>query len=212
MNSVVPSIASPRFTLAAAVERALRIAMLVHPQLPSGDRVERVDRVLGTRQIHDPVDDERRGLELLDVAPLEQPFDAQVLHVLRCDLVQPAVAPAVVRARIHEPVAGLLIRLQQPLVGHRPALAAQRPGSVREQNRRNRPCSGSLRDHCVPFQGVQVRDQVFADPCDPSTRRTASATACRSGLPERSPSETSAGCRACRAAGWRDRRDSGACL
>jgi hypothetical protein len=46
---------------AAAVERAFGIAMLVHPKLPAGERVQRVNRVLGSRQIHDAVHDERRG-------------------------------------------------------------------------------------------------------------------------------------------------------
>ena len=58
----------------AAVEGSRRIAMLVHPELPAGQRVERINGVLRPREIHDAVDDQRRRLELLGVPSLEEPL------------------------------------------------------------------------------------------------------------------------------------------
>ena len=130
--------ARPRLTLPQQLNVAFRIAILVHPQLSAGERVQRVDRVLGSRQIHDAVHDERRGLELLVVPSLEQPLHAQISGVLGGDLIQLAEAPALVVSRVHQPVAWLLVGIEEPLIGHRNsgwALAAQRPRRGQHQHR-----------------------------------------------------------------------------
>ena len=109
----------------AAIECARRILMTVGPQDAAGERVERVNLVLRPGQVHDAVDDERRGLELLLVPSLEQPLDVEVLDVLRRDLIEAAEAPAIVAVRIGEPVSGLLIGLEQPFVGDRQTLGVE---------------------------------------------------------------------------------------
>ncbi len=114
--------ASPRLFRPQQLKVRARIAMLVHPQLAAGHDIERVDGILRPGQIHDAVDDEWSRLELLVVAPLEEPFHAEVLDVLRRDLIQPAEPPSVVRVGVHEPVARLLIGFQEPFVRDRKTL------------------------------------------------------------------------------------------
>ena len=90
--------------LAAAYRQVLRQHIVIHPKHASGFRVER-DGVVGRlREIHDAVDDERRGLECLQRLRLKHPFQLEVLYVGGRNLLQRAVTLAHVGAGIGEPV------------------------------------------------------------------------------------------------------------
>ena len=94
----------PAIHLAAAYRQALRQHIVINPEHASGFGVER-DGVVGRlREIHDAVDDERRGLECLQRLRLKHPFQLEVLHVGGRNLLQRAVALAHVGAGIGEPV------------------------------------------------------------------------------------------------------------
>ena len=99
--------------------------VLVPPDLHARLRVEGPDPAVPAGDEHDPVDDDRGGLERVGRctrdhaarAGLEDPRGAEVLDVLRVDLVQRAVPLSVVGAVVGEPVLGLRAGIANALVG-----------------------------------------------------------------------------------------------
>ena len=86
------------------------------PQTGAVAHVQRLDVVARLHQEHDAVVDERRGLlQALGHGP--RPGETQAAHVGRVDLVERAVAPVVVGAPPHRPVARR--RVDEHLLGHR---------------------------------------------------------------------------------------------
>ena len=75
------------------------------PDQISGTRVQRLDRVGHIRrQEHHAVVHERRNLLSHTVFERPRPFQLQPSGVLRCDLIQRAVAPPGVIAVVHQPI------------------------------------------------------------------------------------------------------------
>jgi hypothetical protein len=75
----------------------------VAPQLPRRSGVDRPD-VVGSRDVDDAVDEDRRRLELLGLAGLERPRQRQLTNVLWRDLRQLAVALAGKIAVVSRPI------------------------------------------------------------------------------------------------------------
>ena len=91
---------------------------VVLPDQLAGARVERLQDVRGVDQIDDAVVHERhRFARAAAFVHRPHPHELQILDVVAGDLRQRAVAPALVVAPRHQPVAG--IRIAQHLVGHR---------------------------------------------------------------------------------------------
>ena len=78
---------------------------LVAPQKTAGLGVYGQYLISGCRHEHDAVVDDRRGLMTLDLTGRESPYRLQLANVLGSNLRQRAVAPAVIGAAIHQPVA-----------------------------------------------------------------------------------------------------------
>ena len=91
----------------ADVERIVR-RVLVAPDLPSRARVDGPE-IVGRREVHDAVDENRRGLDLLRKVRLERPGEAERVHVVARDLRQRAVAPARIVAVIRGPAVRLRV-------------------------------------------------------------------------------------------------------
>ena len=73
---------------------------LILPQQCSGPGVQRLDDVTGVGQVHHAVMHKRRGL-VRAIRHCPNPGKPQIVHVVTRDLVQWAVAPAVVRPAEH---------------------------------------------------------------------------------------------------------------
>ena len=80
-------------------------------------RIERLQDVHRVHEIHDPVVHERHRLIRAAFLHRPHPRELQILHVGARDLVERAVAPALIVAAHHQPVAG--IRIAQHRVGDR---------------------------------------------------------------------------------------------
>ena len=107
---------------------------LVQPELVARAGVHRDDPIFRGGDEHDAVVDDRRRLVARRDAGRQRPHRFQAGHVLGRDLVQRAVAPAVVGAAVHQPVA--VGGRPQPLVGDR------RVGRFLRRRRRNRRPEG----------------------------------------------------------------------
>jgi hypothetical protein len=121
-----PGDCHPPVDVAAAKRGVDGNLVLVAPQLLAGPSVEGERPAVPGRQVHHAVDHDGRRLERVgplarvdpELAELELPRRAEVFHVSRVDLVELAVALAVVSAVIGEPVMGLRTCLEDPLEGH----------------------------------------------------------------------------------------------
>ena len=90
----------------AAVARRLIGTHARFPDQVTRLSIERLHEVAGTGQINDAVVNDWGGLVRARVVDRPDPLQLQVLHVARRDLIQRAVAVAVVVAAEHQPVAG----------------------------------------------------------------------------------------------------------
>ena len=100
---------------ASSRSQSTRRTDLVLPDQLAGRRVERLHGVHGVGEIHDAVVHERRRLIRAALVHRPHPREPQILDVVACDLSQRAVAPGLVVAAHHQPVAGR--RIAQHLVG-----------------------------------------------------------------------------------------------
>ena len=123
---------------------------LIAPQQRAGLRVDRDHLIARRRDEHHAVVDDRRRLVTVGHAGREHPHRLQPRDVVRRDLIERAVAPAVVGAPDHQPVA--VLRLLQPLGGD---------GRVVLQDRRKRRRWRRLRDYCARGQNHDQRDQLL---------------------------------------------------
>src|SRR5262252_2048500 len=94
---------------------------LVTPDLLAGLRVDGDHLVLWRRYEHDAVVDDRRGLVAFVDAGRKGPRRLQILDVGRVDLVERAVALAVISAPVEHPVAGFGVG--EPIGGNRAVVA-----------------------------------------------------------------------------------------
>ena len=111
---------------------------MVLPDQVARPRVERLDDVRRVVEIHDAVVHERARFVALAFVHRPDPRQLQLLDVVACDLGQRAVAPALVVAPRHQPVAR--IRIAQHLVGHgNVVLHLARDGDAERARRRAPP-------------------------------------------------------------------------
>ena len=108
MNSVSPRIAEPAVVGAAADDAILGRCVAIDPERAAGRGVERDDVVLTLGDVHDAVNDQRRGLPVAGDRRLVDPLELQILDVGRRDLGQRAVAGAGVVAGVGQPVLRLV--------------------------------------------------------------------------------------------------------
>ena len=106
----------------AAVDRfrhsgVRRTGAPVPPQFFAGSGVERDHLVVRRRDEHHAVVDNRRGLVTVVHPRRPQPHGLQPFDSGGSDLVERTIAPPVIRATDHEPVA--VLRLLEPVCGHR---------------------------------------------------------------------------------------------
>ena len=128
MNSVSPRIASPRLLAPQQTMRSCGRGVAIGPERTAGRRVERDDVVQALGDVHDAVDDQRRGLPVAGDRRLVDPLELQVLDVGRRDLSQRAVARAGVVAGVGQPVLRLARRGGQALRRHLPMHAEATAG------------------------------------------------------------------------------------
>ena len=88
----------------------------VAPEDATGFGIERGDIVRRLGDVHDAVDDERRGLDLR-IPRLVHPLQLEPMRVGRRDLVETAEAPTAIVPRIGEPTPRLVVGIEQPFVG-----------------------------------------------------------------------------------------------
>ncbi len=100
---------------AATGARLGRVLVGEGPEHAPGRRIERDDVVRCLHGVENPVDDERRRLELLERARLPDPLQLEPGDVVARDLVEQAVALVVVGGGVVEPVFGLVGGVFQPL-------------------------------------------------------------------------------------------------
>ena len=91
---------------------------LVMPVGPSGRGVEREDVRGRLAHVHHAIDDNRRRFHPVAGGHLVHPGDLQIGGILPVDLVERAVAPALIGAGVGQPVIRLALGFQQPLVGY----------------------------------------------------------------------------------------------
>ena len=85
----------------------VRQVAAIAPELAPGARVDRPRGVVWPGDVDDPVDDDRRGLELAELRGLERPAGCQLVDVRRADLRERAVALAAVVAAVVHPRLGV---------------------------------------------------------------------------------------------------------
>ena len=100
---------------AAAHLLPARVGVAIEPEHATGLRIERDDVVGPLREVHDPVNDQRRRLPWTEHLVLHHPFQLEVLRVRRIDLPEQAVALARVAARVGQPVLRLIGRAQEAI-------------------------------------------------------------------------------------------------
>src|SRR5262249_34336876 len=115
---------------------------LVATQDVAGLGFEREQLIAGCRDEHDAVIDNRGRLVALDLAGGIAPDRLQPADVGRRDLAEGAVAPAIVRAPVQEPVA--VLGLLEPLGGDRRVVLQDFRDRPRHRSGRSR-CDGLLR-------------------------------------------------------------------
>jgi len=103
---------------AAAGGNPLGDAPAILPKRPPGAGVERGDVARRLGDVHDAVNHERRGLELVAAVDLIDPQRPQTGGILGRDLVERGVTMPEVVARVGEPVARLLGCRDDPLERH----------------------------------------------------------------------------------------------
>ncbi len=113
-------------------ERAFRARPLVAPQHRTAARIECHQLVVRRRHVHHAVVDDGGGLVRTAFASLHHPHALQPADVGGRDLCERAVAPAVVGAADHQPVA--VFRVAQPGGSHG-LVVAQRGGRRRSRGR-----------------------------------------------------------------------------
>ncbi len=85
---------------------------VIRPDALACSRVEREHLAPRARDIHHAIDHERGGLlHAMRRVEIERPREAELLHVLRVDLLQRAESLLVVSAAIAHPVRGILVRV-----------------------------------------------------------------------------------------------------
>ena len=90
----------------AAADRTRR-AEAVFPQKLAGAPIERLDDVVDIVEIDNPVVDERRRFaRARAVIHRPHPGEAQIADILFGDLLEPAMAPALITAARHQPIVG----------------------------------------------------------------------------------------------------------
>jgi hypothetical protein len=108
------------FVVAAAAYARFAGSIGIRPVYAAGSRVERDDFVRGRRRlhgVHHAVDHQRRGFEFcraVHCAHLQNPLQLEILHVVRCDLTQQAVALIEKRAAIGQPVLRFFVGVENP--------------------------------------------------------------------------------------------------
>ena len=100
-----------------AVARPLLGSGSLFPDQFAGLRIERLDDVVRVEEKEGAVVHDRMRLVRAAFSHRPHPRELEIRGVLRGDLFQRAVAPPMIVAAEHQPVAG--IRLPQHLVGHR---------------------------------------------------------------------------------------------
>ena len=100
----------------AAERQVFGQRFLVVPELRAGLAVDGVGVVPGRGHVHDAVDHQRRAFEAVEHAGLERPDRDQPGDVLGVDLLERAVAVAVVGAAVHQPVGVVGAGLEQVVV------------------------------------------------------------------------------------------------
>ena len=98
---------------AAAEDHVVGQLVLVAPVGPSGCRVDRDDSTGRFGDVHHAVDDERRCLGPVERPELVDPLNLEVGGVPTVNLVEAAVALALVVAGIHEPVLRFRLGVEQ---------------------------------------------------------------------------------------------------
>ena len=117
----------------AADAQVVGQGVVVAPVLAPGGGVDGDDVARRLGDEHHPVDHQRRRLGPVELRDLVGPLQLEPADVAVVDLVEPAVALGVEGARVHQPVLGLVGRVQQAL-----------PGDGREGRRRTRRVVGGL--------------------------------------------------------------------
>ena len=108
------------------------------PEHATGRGVER-DDVVGRWTVHDAIDHQRRGLELLERARLEDPLQLEVLHVVRRNLRQGTVALTehvagdVVHSRTWPPTVTAVATMAVVTIAVNPLILVSSPALQRRQ-------------------------------------------------------------------------------
>jgi hypothetical protein len=89
--------------------------MVIGPEHAARRGIERNDVVRRLHRIENAVDHERRRLELLERARLPYPLQLELGDGLRVDLIEPAVALVVDRARVAQPILRLALGAQDSI-------------------------------------------------------------------------------------------------
>ena len=89
----------------------------IAPENPSGLRVESGDVARRFGEVHHPVHDERRRLDLR-MPHLMDPLEPDPIGVVARDLGERGVAPSRVVARVRQPVSWLTVSIEEPFVRH----------------------------------------------------------------------------------------------
>ncbi len=119
--------------------KAERQELLGHRPRPAPERpprapVESNHRAGRLRDVHDAIDDDRRRLERAAASRLKDPDGTKGRDVVPRDRVQRRVAVRTVIARVSQPVSGLLVRVEDPLIGNLPK------SKPRSKRRAEAPC------------------------------------------------------------------------
>src|SRR5262245_4136137 len=172
---------------------------LVSPQQLAAASLRRDDLIVGRGDEHDAVVDEKRGLMTGIDAGGQRPHRGQLLHVLRVDLIERTVRPALIVAASHQPVA--CFRLGEPLIGDR-AISGD-PLGIRQDGRQrgghdcteyhevsdefHRPPSFSGNSSLLTARGATLRYWVLPPtrPVNPAATTTLPSTALRGRVAKR---------------------------
>ena len=92
--------------------------MSVHPERPARPRIERHHIVRPLRDVHDSIDNERRGLPVPDDRALVDPLQFEILGIGGVYLTQATMALTEIAAGVSQPIVRLLRRVEQTAVSH----------------------------------------------------------------------------------------------
>ncbi len=115
-----------------------RDAVAVDPEHTSRLGVKRQDVIRALRDVHDPVDDNRRRLPGAGHLVLEHPLLLEILDVRRVDLAERGEALARVPARIGQTVLRFVRRAQQTIEGDLRTAGCCVIGRQRQEDERQR--------------------------------------------------------------------------